>query len=75
MESVEVEIRVPALTTTELPDTRMLNSEVLQGASAAKAMLRFRVQPNTARYLRAQFTGGASFGNASGKTGAVALVF
>lgn len=95
LEAIEVEIRVPALNSSEAPDTRTLTCEVYQGAAAspttvvsssyvlpgagglgiAKNVLRLRVQPNAGRYLRAKFTGGTSFGNASSKSGVLALIF
>lgn len=95
VERVDVEVRVPALTTGEIPDTRTLTITLYQGATAspttpvsasrvitgaggvgaAKTFLRFHIHPNAGRYVRAQFVGGTSFGNASAKSAFLALTF
>jgi hypothetical protein len=92
---MELEITVPALTTTEAPDTRTLTVALVQGstttpttkvsastvltgaggAGIAKTRIRVKPLPNGGRYVRAEFDGGASFGNASGKSGVLMPLF
>jgi hypothetical protein len=63
---------------TASPTVAVSNGKVITGAGgvgAAKSYFRFKPSPSLGRFIRVQFTGGASFGNASAKSGVIALVF
>lgn len=60
------------------PTTIVSGATVLTGAGGAgiaKTSIRFKPLPGGGRYVRAQFVGGASFGNASGKSGTLTPLF
>lgn len=60
------------------PTTKVSADQVLTGAGGAgiaKTRIRFKPLPNGGRYVRAQFVGGTSFGNASGKSGSLIPLF